>query len=254
MPEFCDVEKDGKISIITINRPKVMNALHPAANRELGEVFDDFCADPSQWIAIITGAGERAFSAGNDLKHTAAGGGEVEMMPRGFGGLTSRFDNDKPIIAAVSGPALAGGAGLALASDIVIAAPEAKFGLPEPRRGIVAGLVAPLLAFRVGGGQAARLLLSAELIDAGEAHRIGLYHEIVKSDLIWARAHEIAKECAKGAPEALQLTKRMLNETIGESLTTMISAGAAVSATARTTAAATEGLAAFFEKREADWQ
>ena len=81
-----------------------------------------------------------------------------------------------------------------------------------------------------------------------------MYHEIVKSDLIWARAHEIAKECAKGAPEALQLTKRMLNETIGESLTTMISAGAAVSATARTTAAAAEGLAAFFEKREADWQ
>ena len=119
---------------------------------------------------------------------------------------------------------------------------------------IVAGLVAPLLAFRVGGGHAARLLLSAELIDAGEAHRIGLYHEVVKSDLIWARAHEIASECAKGAPEALQLTKRMLNETIGETMTTMISAGAAVSATARTTAAAAEGLAAFFEKREADWQ
>jgi methylglutaconyl-CoA hydratase len=159
----------------------------------------------------------------------------------------------KPIIAAVNGPVMAGGAGLLLASDVVLAAPEARFGLPEPRRGIVAGMVSPLLVFRIGGSQAANLLLTARTIEAAEAHRIGLYHEIVKADFIWARGQELAGEIAKSAPEALQLTKRMLNETIGENLGTQLSSGAAVSATARTTAAAAEGLAAFLEKREAKW-
>src|SRR5262245_51021447 len=159
----------------------------------------------------------------------------------------------KPIIAAVNGPVVAGGAGLLLASDIVIATPEAKFGLPEPRRGIVAGMVAPLLVFRVGASHAANLLLTARTIDATEAHRIGLYHEIVKSDLVWARAQEVAGEIAKSAPESIQLTKRLLNETIGEHLGTLLTAGAADSATARTTEAAREGLAAFLEKREPKW-
>jgi enoyl-CoA hydratase/carnithine racemase len=159
----------------------------------------------------------------------------------------------KPIIAAVNGPAIAGGAGLVLASDIVVASPEAKFGLPEPRRGIVAGLVAPLLVFRIGGSQAARLLLTAGTIEPAESHRIGIFHEVVNSDLVWARAQELAGEIAQSAPEALLLTKRMLNETIGEHLPTLLTAGAAASATARTTEAAREGLAAFLEKREPKW-
>jgi methylglutaconyl-CoA hydratase len=159
----------------------------------------------------------------------------------------------KPIIAAVNGPAVAGGAGLALASDLVIATPEAKFGLPEPRRGVVAGMVSPLLMFRVGGSHAANLLLTARTIEAAEALRIGLYHELVAGDLVWARAQELAGEIARCAPEAIQLTKKMLNETIGEHLGTLLSAGAAASATARTTEAAREGLAAFLEKREPKW-
>jgi enoyl-CoA hydratase/carnithine racemase len=159
----------------------------------------------------------------------------------------------KPLIAAVNGPALAGGAGLALACDLVLATDAAAFGLPEPRRGLVAGMIAPLLVFRVGAGQAAYLLLSAQTIPAAEAHRIGLYHELVPADHLWPRANELAGQCAACAPEALLLTKRMLNETIGEHLTTMLTAGAAVSATARTTEAAAEGLSAFLEKREPKW-
>ncbi|MGE3776999.1 MAG: enoyl-CoA hydratase/isomerase family protein, partial [Pirellulaceae bacterium] len=159
----------------------------------------------------------------------------------------------KPIIAAVNGPAVAGGAGLVLSADIVVGTPEARFGLPEPRRGIVAGLVSPLLAFRIGGGFAARLLLTGELITAAEAHRVGVYHDMVTQDLVWARAHELATECAKSAPESLQLTKKMLNETIGEHLNVLLAAGAAASATARTTDAAREGLQAFIEKREPKW-
>ena len=129
-------------------------------------------------------------------------------------------------------------------------APEAKFGLPEPKRGIVAGLVAPLLAFRLAASHAAYLLLTAQLITAEEAHRIGIYHELVAGDKLWPRAHQLAGEITTCAPEAILLTKRLLNETIGEQLATLLTAGAAVSATARTTEAAAEGLAAFFEKRE----
>ena len=142
---------------------------------------------------------------------------------------------------------------MVLASDIVIATPDARFGLPEPRRGLVAGLVAPLLVFRIGGSYSANLLLTAELISAEEARRVNLYHQLVSSDLIWAKAHEIAVNCARSAPESLLLTKRMLNETIGEHLGVLLAAGAATSATARTTEAAAEGLAAFLGKREPKW-
>jgi methylglutaconyl-CoA hydratase len=114
-------------------------------------------------------------------------------------------------------------------------------------------VVSPLLVFRIGAGRAARLLMTAELVDAAEAERMGIYHELVAEDQLWVRATQIAQTCARGAPEALQLTKRMLNEVIGEQLFTQLTAGAAISATARTTEAAEEGLAAFLEKREPKW-
>ena len=90
MPEFCRVERDGRILLVTIDRPEVLNALHPPANRELGEAFDAFAADPGLWVAILTGAGERAFSAGNDLKFQASSGGRLEIPPAGFGGSPVR--------------------------------------------------------------------------------------------------------------------------------------------------------------------
>ncbi len=245
---------------ITLNRPDRRNALSRQMIDDLMQALDDFHQERRVRAVILTGAGT-AFCAGMDLvemRETAAQDDaqqqwyEDSVQYRELVEMMLRFP--KPIIAAVNGPAVAGGAGLVLAADITIATPEATFGLPEPRRGIVAGLVAPLLTFRIGGGHAARLLLAAELIDAGDAHRLGIYQELVKSDLVWARANEVAAECAKSAPEALQLTKRMLNETIGEHLGTLLAAGAAASATARTTEAAAEGLAAFLEKREPKWQ
>ena len=102
----------------------------------------------------------------------------------------------KPLIAAVGGPALAGGAGLVLACDIVVAADSATFGLPEPRRGLVAGMVAPLLAFRIGAGRAGYLLMSATTVNAAEAQRMGLFHEVVPADHLWPRANQLAGECA----------------------------------------------------------
>ena len=159
----------------------------------------------------------------------------------------------KPIIAAVNGPAVGAGAGLVLASDIVIGANEATFGFPEPQRGIVSGLCAPLLTFRVGGSHAAKLLLTAERISADRAQQIGLFEELVSHDLLWARAAEICKTIEKSAAEAVSLTKRVLNETIGEHLEMLLAAGAAASATSKTTQAASEGLSAFVEKREPNW-
>src|SRR5262249_15376833 len=141
-----------------------------------------------------------------------------------------------------------------LASDLVVATATARFGMPEPRRGIVAGIVAPLLAFRAGGGTAARLLLTSSLVDAEQALQLGIYHELIDEPRLWARCVQLGDECAAGAPEAIQLTKRLLYETIGEQLSTQLSVGAAISATARTTEAAQEGLAAFLEKRDPEWK
>jgi methylglutaconyl-CoA hydratase len=148
---------------------------------------------------------------------------------------------------------VAGGAGLVMACDLVVASPTATFGFPEPKRGIVAGMVAPLLAFRIGGAQAAYMLLTARLFEAEEMVRTGLYHELVPDDKTWARAHELVVEVAQSAPESMQATKRLLNETIGEQMMLQLSAGAAISAAARTTEAAAEGLTAFSEKRPPKW-
>src|SRR5262249_58109305 len=110
-----------------------MNALHPPANQELSQIFDDFAADNDCWVAIVTGAGEKAFSAGNDLKYSAQHGMAGGMGKGGFGGITARFDLFKPLIAAVNGFALRGGLEIALACDIIIAADHARVGFPEPR-------------------------------------------------------------------------------------------------------------------------
>ena len=112
-----------------------MNALHPPAHFELNKVFDEFAADSGQWVAIVTGAGDRAFSAGNDLKYQASGG-KMSSPPGGFAGLTARFDLNKPLIAAVNGIAMGGGFEIALACDIIVAAETAVFALPEPRVGL----------------------------------------------------------------------------------------------------------------------
>ena len=245
---------------ITLNRPDNRNALTRQLLTELLQAFHDLHMQKSARAVVLTGAGT-AFCAGMDLGEmlaTAEQPNSHELwdqdarLYREVIETMIRFP--KPIIAAVDGAAVAGGAGLVLASDIVLASDRSKFGLPEPRRGLVAGIVSPLLAFRVGGSRAAYLLLTTRVIEAEQAQSFGLFHELTESDKIWARAHEIAGECAESAPEALALTKRMLNETIGAELDTQLAAGAAVSSTARSTEAAAEGLAAFLEKRDPVWK
>ena len=160
----------------------------------------------------------------------------------------------KPIIASVNGPAVAGGAGLVLASDIVVACPAAQFGLPEPRRGLVAGVVGPLLAFRVGGGAAARLLLTVVAVSGRRGVSAGHLSRDDRRGPAVGAVRAIGRRMRGRAPEAVQLTKRLLYETIGEQLSTQLTVGAAISATSRTTEAAQEGLAAFVEKRPPEWK
>ena len=244
---------------IILNRPERRNAMSRELLKELLQAFHDLHQERRVRAVILTGSGS-AFCAGMDLAEMQATAQEPDAQSQWYNDsvlyselIETMLRFPKPIIAALNGPAIAGGLGLALASDTVIASPEVKLGLPEPKRGLVAGIVSPLLAFRVGGGHASHLLMTGRIVDAREGHRIGIVHELVASDMTWVRANDIAKECAESAPEALQLTKRMLYETIGEHLMVQLSAGAAASATARSTEAAVEGLAAFLEKRSPRW-
>lgn len=257
-----DVRVTDAVGTIVLNRPERRNALSRTMVAELQQALDDLHQERRVRAVVLTGAGT-AFSSGLDVHEIHSldelpehereqQWGETAEAYREL--VAQMIEFPKPIIASVNGPAVAGGAGLVLASDIVVAGEAAVFGLPDPRRGVVAGVVAPLLAFRVGAGPAARLLLTSSLYPAAEAFRLGIYHEMIDNDRLWARAVAIGEECAAGAPEAVQLTKRLLCETVGEQLATQLSVGAAFSATSQTTEAAREGMAAFVEKRQPEWK
>lgn len=257
------VRVDAPSGTIVLNRPQKRNALSRAMVAEFRQALTDLHQEKKVRAVIVTGAAT-SFCAGLDLHEmhaTRESESEVDQMQRwhedavGFRDLLKQMlDFPKPIIAAVNGAAFGGGAGLVLASDIVVAAESASFAVPGPRRGLVAGVVAPLFAFRVGGGWAANVMLSSRTVEAAEAREIGVFHELVKDDLIWVRAQEVAESCAKGAHQAIGMTKRMLNETVGESLSTMLATGAAMTASSKTTEAAEEGIRAFVEKREPEWK
>jgi crotonobetainyl-CoA hydratase len=171
--KFSKVTRKGPITIVTLSRPEVYNALHIDAHFELNKMFDDFSADPEQWVAIVTGAGDKAFCAGNDLKWQAAGG-KRGWDTGGFAGLTSRFDCDKPIIAAVNGVAMGGGFEIALACDLIIASENARFALPEPHVGLAA-LAGGLhrLPRQIGLKRAMGMILTARHVTATEGHELG---------------------------------------------------------------------------------
>jgi methylglutaconyl-CoA hydratase len=259
MPPIVKIQVHDHTATVTLNRPEKRNALSRELLAELHQALDDLHQERRVRGVILIGAGS-AFCAGMDLEEMRSAASQPDKHEQWRADAVLYHDVietmlrfPKPLIAAVNGPAVAGGAGLVMACDLVIASRTASFGFPEPRRGIVAGLVAPLLAFRLGASRAAQLLFTAELFSAEELLRFGLYHELVDDDKIWARARQIVDGIAKSAPEAIQLTKRLLNETIGESLLSQLVAGAATSAASRTTEAAAEGLTAFQEKREPKW-
>jgi crotonobetainyl-CoA hydratase len=205
--QFIDVERDGHLTQITLNRPEVMNAVHSPMHFELDEVLDAFAADPEQWVAIVTGAGERAFSAGNDLKWQA-GGGEMKSPPSGFAGLTSRFDLAKPLIAAVNGVAMGGGFEIALACDLIIAAERAVFALPEPRVGLAA-LAGGLhrLPRTIGLKRAMGMILTGRRVGAREGLELGFVNEVAPNEELMAAARRWAALIAECSPMSIRASK-----------------------------------------------
>ena len=254
---------------IIINRADHGNRLTRSMVGQLSDAIDDLYREKAVRAIILTGAGE-TFCAGIDLHElgvrdtpsASASMDNLRVAQQRWGDDAAAFRDlivhmleiSKPIIASVNGPALSAGAGLVAASDIVVASESASFGVPDPHFGLVAGVVAPLVCHRVATGLASRLLLTGVTLGATEAHRLGLFHELVDPLKAWVRAMELAHLCAAGAPEAMQLTKRLLNETVGEHLPTQLAVGAALQATSCTTEAAQDGIAAFLEQRPPQWK
>nr|WP_229181881.1 enoyl-CoA hydratase-related protein [Bradyrhizobium oropedii] len=209
--EYALVERRGHLLQITINRPEVRNSLHPMANEELEGIWDAYEADPDLWVAIITGAGSEAFSAGNDLKYTASG--KPMWMPRsGFGGLTSRT-RVKPVIAAVNGFAMGGGTEMALASDIVVADERASFALSEVRVGLIAaagGLVR--LPRQIPKKIAVEHILTGRPILAEQALRLGLVNRIMPPGQALNGALEIAEQILAVSPTSVRVSMKVMNE------------------------------------------
>jgi crotonobetainyl-CoA hydratase len=208
MPEFCTAKREGRTLVVTMNRPELMNALHPPANFELEKVFDEFVADPELWVAIVTGAGDRAFSAGNDLKFQASAGAKLEIPRTGFAGLTSRFDNPKPLIAAVNGVAMGGGFEIALACDLIVAAETATFALPEPRVGLAA-LAGGIhrLPRQIGQKRAMGMLLTGRRVSAREGLELGFVNEVVPAEELMAAARRWADAILECAPLSVRASK-----------------------------------------------
>jgi len=253
--QFCTVQREGRLTIVTLNRPEVMNALHLEANLELAEVFDAFAGDPDQWVAILTGAG-KAFSAGNDLKATAERG-RTPLPPRGFGGVTHRFDLDKPLIAAVNGVAMGGGFEIALACDVIVAADTATFALPEPRVGLAA-LAGGLhrLPREIGVKQAMGMILTGRRVGAAEGQALGFVNEVVPAADLDAAARRWAAQMLELSPMSVRASKQAVMRGLDEPSVAAALANQAAYPAVRDMLGSEdlrEGPRAFAEKRPPQW-
>lgn len=253
------VKVHGASGTIVLDRPHKKNAVTRRMLTAIIEAFNDLHQEKRVRAVILAGAGD-AFCAGTDLaeihqtmqdEHAQQSWFADCMAQKELIELMLRFP--KPIISAVSGPALGFGATLVLASDIVVGTEQSSFGFPEARRGLVSGLAAPLLTFRLGATVAADFLLCSEVADGKRCHELNIYRWLVAHELVWAKADALARELSTSAPAAVTMAKRLMNETIGEPLFTQLASGAATTATARTTESAAEGVKAFVEKREPEW-
>lgn len=251
---FCTVADEGRVRLVTINRPEVMNALHSEAHWEFDAVWNEFAARDDLWVGIITGAGERAFSAGNDLKVQAAG--RRGPRPRtGFAGLTHRFDLDKPLIAAVNGVAMGGGFETALACDIIVAADNAVFALPEPRVGLIPGSGVHRLPRTIGTKRALGMILTGRRVSAEEGERLGFVNEVVPRGEALAAARRWAGLILECSPMAIRASKQVVYKSLDEP-----TLAAAMTRTYPAQEANLksqdyiEGPRAFAERRKPNWQ
>lgn len=255
---FVLFEARDRIAYITLNRPEKLNAIHPPLGAALNDALYRFRDDPDLWVAILTGAGDRAFCAGSDLKWRAEHEDQMRTPPA-FGGrpglVSPRFECWKPIIAAVNGYAVGGGLEMALACDLIIASENAQFGLPEPRRGLMAdyGGVARL-ARHVPLKVAMGMILTGKFIDAAEAYRIGLANEVVPREQLISAAERWAAEIMECAPLSAQASKQAVLQGIDWPLEIAMTRNYPAHQRLLQSEDFLEGPRAFAEKRKPEWK
>jgi len=246
--------RDG-VARITINRPEVLNAMDPATYTEITEAFQQIERDPEILVGIVTGAGDKAFTAGADLKIMHAGNADLSQWTPwrpdrwDFGATTS-----KPLIAAINGYALAGGLELALVCDIRIAAPNAVFGTPEVKWNLLHGFGAYQLPRIISLSHAMEMLLTGEFIDAAAAERIGLISRVVPAAGLQAEADRIARLIAANGPMAVRMTKELVRHGLSASPAEHFRLMNEYYSRVDTTAEQAEGLTAFAEKRKPQYR
>ena len=253
--EHVLVKRDGHLLEVTINRPQARNSLTPMANDELEHVFDCYFADDDLWVAILTGAGEAAFSAGNDLVYSASG--KPMWVPKsGFGGLTSRRHLPKPVIAAVNGYAMGGGCEIALACHLVVADAAAQFALSEVKVGLIAGGGGLIrLPRTVPPKLATEMILTGRRLSAAEALSYGLVNRVTSPGQALAGARALAAEILDGSPTSVRISLRVMEETRGiPDVIDAVTRPSDALDDLLTSEDAVEGPAAFAQKRKPAWR
>jgi enoyl-CoA hydratase len=251
------LEKRPPLAVLTLNRPKALNALDAGTLRELESAFEDLAGDPAIRVVLLTGAGGRAFAAGADIRELAAVAPEEGRVfaLRGQGVFRRIETLGKPVIACIQGFALGGGCELAMACTLRIAAEDAKLGQPEVKLGIIAGYGGTQRLPRlVGRGAALKMLLSGAIVDAQEALRIGLVDEVVPVGDLMGRAAALATEIAANAPLAISETLHAVDEGLSLPLELGLLREAGRFGELCATADKAEGTAAFLEKRTPVWR
>jgi crotonobetainyl-CoA hydratase len=253
--EHCSYEVDGAVLVLTIQRPQVLNSLHPAAHQELADAFDRYQSDDTLRVAIITGSGDRAFCVGTDLKALALTG-DHHKPGTGFGGITHRFDLYKPVIAAVNGLCLGGGMEILAACDLAVAASTASFGLPEAKVGLAAlgGGLLQRLPRQIGMKHAMELILTARQINAQRALDIGIINRVVEPGAVMESALQLAHEVLACAPLAIQASKQVVLESLRHAdLNGTLHEHYPLAARMLASQDAIEGPKAFAQKRPPQW-
>lgn len=245
------IERRDRVTLLTLNRPDARNAINRATAEALDAALTDAESDDGVWAVVLTGSGDRAFSAGMDLKAFAAG--EVPFTAHGFAGITRRA-SAKPLIAAVNGAALAGGFEIVLSCDLVVAADHARFGIPEASRGLIAGAGGlTRLAKRIPLAVALEMALTADPVDAERAFDLGLVNRVVPGDQLLEAALALAGRITRNAPMAVRESKRVMRESLELSEEGAWAVNDAAFARIGASADAMEGAVAFAEKREPNW-
>jgi enoyl-CoA hydratase len=248
-------ERQGHVEILTINRPEARNAINGAVSQAMSTALDELTEDPDCWVVVITGSGDKAFSAGMDLKAFSSGeGGGILGASGGFGGITQRVF-PKPIIAAVNGSALAGGFEIMLSCDLVVAAEHATFGIPEAKRGLIAGAGGLIrMPKRLPIAVALELAMTGDSISAARAFELGLVNRVVPADVVLEEAISLADRIAANAPLAVRYSKSVMKQAAEVSEAEGWKLNAEAVGVVFSSADAMEGPIAFAEKRPPNWQ